>query len=404
MQPSSRHDGANSALARHLDRWGQEGTSKPRWLTVLVLASLLVTIWLAIYLAGGTHTGTPHLFYVAIVAATASLGMRGALTTAVIAATLSAQAPLDTSTGQSQSAGTIAVRTVIFLMVAVATSAAIESRRRADRRSHFRELTELIGPPATRTAPVDQALLSLLPQVLAERTFHPVFQPVYSLHSGDLLSVEALTRFDCEPYRSPDQWFAAAAHAGVGPDLELAAIEAAIAASASLPDTVSLSINASATTLADARLHAMVRATGRSLIVELTEHSVINNYHLLEEPLGLLRNEGVLIAVDDAGAGFASLHHIVELAPDVIKLDISLTQNVTSSPARRALGGALIDFVHRTGAMLTVEGIEDEADLAIWMELGADAIQGYLVGHPGPLPADLLSHTVISKRETLASR
>lgn len=392
------------AYSRCVERALEHAVSRSSGFCAVALAALLTSTWLVIHAAGGTHSGTTHLFYVSIALATVPFGARGAVLVAVIAAALTAQVPMDTGTGEEQSAGAIAIRAAMFVMVALVTAGALSARRRADTQFHYRELSELISPSATRAAPPDPTLVPLVAGVLRDGAFHPVFQPVYSLLTGDLLSVEALTRFHPQPYRSPDKWFAAAAHAGLGADLELATIEAAINACECLSHTVSLSINASPGILADPRLHELLRATTRSLTVELTEHAVINDYHLLEEPLGRLRQAGVRIAVDDAGAGFASLHHIVELAPDIIKLDISLTQNVTSSPTRRALGGALIDFVHRTGAMLVVEGIEAESDLGIWVGLGADAVQGYLVGRPGPLPADALSPAVLRTRATVAAQ
>jgi EAL domain-containing protein (putative c-di-GMP-specific phosphodiesterase class I) len=401
-QPMSRRDRLVDACSRGGGRVVTRATAGSSGFCAVVLGVLLLLTWVGVHASGGTHSGTPHLFYVSIALAALPFGVRGAVTAAFVSAALAAQVPMDTGTGEAQTAGTIAVRAAMFLMVALVTAGALSARRRADTQSHYRELSELISPSATRAAPPDPALAALIPSVLESGAFHAVFQPVYSLHDGALVSVEALTRFHPEPYRSPDKWFAAADHAGLGADLEIAAIRVAIAASEQLPDSVSLSINTSPATLADPRLHELVRATGRSLVVEVTEHAVINDYHLLEETLGQLREAGVLIAVDDAGAGFASLHHIVELAPDIIKLDISLTQDVTSSPTRRALGGALIDFVHRTGATLLVEGIEEADDLDVWVALGADAVQGYLVGRPGPLPAEAFNPAVPRARAALA--
>ena len=93
---------------------------------------------------------------------------------------------------------------------------------------------------------------------------------------------------------------------------------------------------------------------------------------------------------------FSSLRHIVRLAPYITKLDISLTQNLASSPVRRALGEAFIAFVHHMDGMLVVEGIETASDLSAWAALGADAVQGFLVGYPGPLPVERLSPIVTS--------
>lgn len=353
-----------------------------------------MTTWGIVTWAGGTKMATPHLFYFAIVLAALLFGMRGAVVAAAIAALLCAQVPIDTVSGEAQATAAMALRGVMFVTVAVVTSGALAVRRRVDQEMHFDELSEVINGGALPVA-ADPALSPLVADVLARRAFHTVFQPIYSLKTGALVSVEALTRFESEPYRSPDVWFAAAAEAGVGIALELAALEAALTAAASLPADVRLSINASPGTLADPRLHDLIRAVpGRLLTIELTEHAVIRDYDLLEEPLTILRAAGASIAVDDAGAGFSSLQHIVQVLPDVIKLDISLTQNLATSPVRRALGGALIDFVHGMGAVLVVEGVEESADLDAWARLGADAVQGYLVGRPGPLPLDRSSACV----------
>lgn len=98
--------------------------------------------------------------------------------------------------------------------------------------------------------------------------------------------------------------------------------------------------------------------------------------------------------MDDAGAGFASLRHIVRLAPDYIKLDISLTQGLGFDPIRRALACALVDFASQTDAKLIAEGIEDPTDLDTWRTLGAHAAQGYLLAAPGPLPPEAIATSI----------
>ncbi len=122
------------------------------------------------------------------------------------------------------------------------------------------------------------------------------------------------------------------------------------------------------------------------MTVEITEHAGIEDYDVLAARIEALRRAGIRIAVDDAGAGVASLRHIVQLAPHVIKLDISLTQGVATSPLRRALAGSLIEFAQQTGAQLLVEGIEDAEDLAIWTASARTPAQGYLIGRPSALP------------------
>jgi EAL domain-containing protein (putative c-di-GMP-specific phosphodiesterase class I) len=367
---------------------GRGGSTGMAWLWVAVLALLLLLVWAAVVVAGGSRTALPHLFYLPIILATVPFGMRGALAVAVVAGLLAGPlTPMDTATNEQQSVTGWLIRCGAFLVVGAVASLPLALRERSYSEQLNSELRRAFHrTPVGRTA--DDELVARVRGVLARRAFHCVYQPIYAFDGGRLVAVEALTRFTGDPRRTPDQWFAAAHQAGVGPELEIAAIGAALDGAAGLPPEVVMSVNASPGTLADPRMLELLERIGtRRLLVEITEHAAIEDYRLIAEQIGPLRSGGVRIAVDDAGAGFASLRHIVQLAPDVIKLDMSLTQHVESSPVRRALAGSLIEFVQYTGAMLVVEGIENHADLAAWSALGADAVQGYLVGRPGPLPA-----------------
>ena len=231
--------------------------------------------------------------------------------------------------------------------------------------------------------------------MLQARRFRSVFQPVFGLRDGRLLAVEALTRFERlevdgapGPARPPDVWFRRAGELGLGVELELAAMDVALRSSADLPVETPLSLNASPATLVDARLEPLLGAhEGRNLVLEVTEHAVVGDYPALERAVGRLRARGHQLAVDDAGAGFASLQHVVRLAPDVIKLDASLTQGIEHDAMRRALAASLVLFSRRTGSQLIAEGIERLDDLTAWQDLGADGAQGYLLARPGPLQA-----------------
>lgn len=387
--PTPGPHGPGAALARAWDRVADA----PPWFVGVLLAVLLVLVTVVVVASGGTSAGTPHLFYLPIVLAVPAFGLRGALGTAVAASVLCGLLPVDTATGTDQALTTVLVRGAMFVVVAAVTSAALSHRRRAERDAQLRELHELLGGHPGQVV-VDPVLSDLVGEVLAREAFHPVFQPIYCLEDGRLVAVEALTRFDSPVRRPPDHWFAAAHRAGLGPDLEIATIAAAVRASVQLPDGVRLSVNASPVTLADPRLLDLLRTLDRPCAVELTEHAVVHDYRLLEEPLEALRLAGVAIAVDDAGAGFSSLQHVVQVLPDVVKLDLSLTQDVARSPVRRALGGALIEFVHGMGATLVVEGVESVADLEVWTVLGADAVQGYVAGRPGVLPLPVVSPVI----------
>jgi len=384
-----------------LDRAARYGAGLPRWLAAIILVALLALVWLIVYKSGGTQRAMPHLFYIPIILAVLPFGLWGTSVTALVATVLCGPLmPMNALTGEAQQTGSWVFRGVMFLLIGAVAHLLIAVRDRAGEQRLSAEVQNAIALSAATHAEVDESLLPLIEDVLKTRQFHPVYQPVYSLTDGDLLGVEALTRFDIEPYRTPDRWFAAAALSGHGTDLEIAAIEEAVKGTADLPRDVMLSVNASPATLGDRRLLDLVRATDRQFVVEITEHAVVEDYHLLQNTVHDLRALGVRIAVDDAGAGISSLRHIVQLAPETIKLDISLTQGVGTSPLRRALASALIEFAQRTGAQLIVEGIEEVSDLTTWTAMGADAVQGFLVGRPGALPVAANSALISSLRGT----
>lgn len=370
------------------------------WTACAILASLLGLIWAVVYAAGGARTALPHLFYLPIVLSVLPFRFAGTTITALTAAVLCGPLmPLDTIAGDSQPLGNWVLRGLMFFIVGGVTSLAVMARKHIDQVLMSAEITDAMTEKECSGSEVDTNLVPLVAGMLASRTFHPVFQPVYSLADGRLLAVEALTRFDSEPYRTPDLWFAAAAEAGCGTDLEIAAIEEALAASPDLSSDVSLALNASPSTLGDTRLLELIAAhADRKITLEITEHAVVEDYYLLQNSVQKLRDHGVRIAVDDAGSGISSLRHIVQLAPETIKLDISLVQGVGTSPLRRALAGSLIGFAKRIGAQLIVEGVEEVSDLTTWTALGADAVQGYLVGRPGSLPVADVSRLIASLR------
>jgi EAL domain-containing protein (putative c-di-GMP-specific phosphodiesterase class I)/ActR/RegA family two-component response regulator len=226
-----------------------------------------------------------------------------------------------------------------------------------------------------------------------------VFQPIVDLETGQVLGAEALARFDCDPRRPPDQWFAEAASVGLGVELELAAVELAIAAAENLPDEAYLAVNLSPEAVASGGIGGVVRRfdgfAGR-LVVELTEHSRVDDYGPLSSALSELAKFGVRFAVDDAGSGFAGLQHLLRLAPDIIKLDLTLTRGIEVDPVRRALASSLVAFARDTGATITAEGIERAQEFSTLRALGVTAGQGYYVAAPAELPLHFNRLVVLS--------
>jgi EAL domain-containing protein (putative c-di-GMP-specific phosphodiesterase class I) len=178
-----------------------------------------------------------------------------------------------------------------------------------------------------------------------------LYQPICNVATRRPVGLECLSRFSPSPVRTPDVWFSEAAEVGLGTELELAAISRALRALPALPADIYLAVNASPQTiLAEGFSQALHGLVPHRLVLEVTEHAHVDDYAQLLAVIAPLRRRGVRLAVDDAGAGYASLQHILHLQPDIIKLDMGLTRNIDADPARRALASALIGFARETGS------------------------------------------------------
>ena len=228
---------------------------------------------------------------------------------------------------------------------------------------------------------------------IANRSLETHFQPIVDLRSGEAIGSEALSRFVEQPVRPPDAWFAEAAEIGLGVELELTALEMALGQLRYLPNGMYLSLNASVETMLSSDFRGILtNSPAERIVLELTEHTPVTDYRAFAESMSALRSHGVRLAVDDAGSGFSSFSHVLNLKPDIIKLDIALTRGIDKDPARQSLGRALLTFgleAYRT--TIVAEGIETKEELETLRSLGCPGGQGYLLGRPArlypPLPA-----------------
>jgi PAS domain S-box-containing protein len=220
-------------------------------------------------------------------------------------------------------------------------------------------------------------------EIIDRHEFSAVFQPLCETATERVVGYEALTRFDDGV--APDVRFAQAYEAGVGERLELAAIETALKASADLPRGMWLNINATPDVIMDGGgLQRLLSDYDRDLVLEVTEHSEITDYRAFRQAL-LELGPRVRLAVDDAGAGFASLRHILELRPAFVKLDRQVIMGINDDEARQAMVAGLRHFALNTGCWLIAEGVETAAELATLKALDVRYVQGFLLGRPVPL-------------------
>lgn len=302
----------------------------------------------------------------------------------VVAAALGAErlAALGEGPGPSES---LAVAGLVLLPVGLAVVGltahrlAVLSHDAASRGSAARASATTraeVGPPVAGTE-------HRVREVLRAGSLRMALQPIIDVATGRWIGVEALARFPDNG--RPDRWFAEAQDAGLGIELEATAFEAALRTLRELPDDVYLSVNASPALLLDARLDALLRAPGlpiERIVLEITEHSAVTRYDDIRRALRPHRSRGLRLAVDDAGAGYASFNHVLTLRPDTIKLDRSLVTDVETDGARRALVAAIVLLALEMNAAVTAEGVETAAELDLLSLLGVDAVQGHLFAPP----------------------
>jgi EAL domain-containing protein (putative c-di-GMP-specific phosphodiesterase class I) len=241
--------------------------------------------------------------------------------------------------------------------------------------------------PGVRDRRRSEAIRDRLAPVMAAGGPTVVLQPIVALADGARVGAEALSRFPVEWGQGPDVVFQDAAEVGLGVELELLAVERALGTLRSVPGYVA--VNFSPAALFDPRAQELLeRAPARRVVVELSEHDPVEDYDALRAVLAPHRARGIRLAIDDVGAGFSSLRHIVATAPDVIKLDRSIVAGVGDDRVLATLARSLVAFAGGLGATVVAEGIETVADATALRDAGVHLGQGWLFSR-AVAPADL---------------
>jgi EAL domain-containing protein (putative c-di-GMP-specific phosphodiesterase class I) len=257
-----------------------------------------------------------------------------------------------------------------------------ESHVLGNRDVRFMELlAELLAPEVERDRERDQAL-ARLSTLIATEDLAVALQPVFDIHDGRCLGVEALARFPAA-YGDTEAVFASAHAVGLGNALERLALGRAVSLLPRLPPGQFLAVNLTPkVALQLAEIGTDHLDSMSHLVLEITEHAAVASYTELRDALRPSREHGLRLAIDDAGAGYASLKHVIELEPDIIKVDRSIIDGLAADRARRSVVGAFVLLALDMGATVIAEGIETAEDLEAIRDLGVDAAQGYLFARP----------------------
>ena len=243
-------------------------------------------------------------------------------------------------------------------------------------------LAELLGGELARSRSRERGRRDI-ERVLENEDLSVAYQPIFGVADGECRGVEALARFPV-PLGKPDETFALAQDLDLSFELERLVAKKIWGLLERLPEDRFLSLNLTPTTALELahRARMLDGLPLDRLVVEITEHAVVSSYGALRDELEPLRREGLRIAIDDAGAGYASLRHVVELRPDFVKVDHSLSHGVADDHARLVAVSAFVLLALDIGASVIAEGVERELDLAALEEAGVDLVQGYLLAPP----------------------
>ncbi|KLE31211.1 hypothetical protein AAW01_12785 [Aurantiacibacter gangjinensis] len=212
-------------------------------------------------------------------------------------------------------------------------------------------------------------------------------QPIHALGDGKPVGVECLARFPDLTKRGPQAWFDDAQATGLGLELEMTAVRCALETVGQVPEGIYAAINASPATILSGELRrALEDAEAANIVIEITEHQAVDDFTALSREISALK-PFARIAIDDVGTGYAGLRHLIELKPDILKMDMTLTRDVHKDPARRAITAAMVQFSGDIGCKLVAEGIETVEEREMMRELGVDYGQGYLFARPLPVIA-----------------
>jgi len=238
--------------------------------------------------------------------------------------------------------------------------------------------SEQLGLDSDSPFAVRRAIQFLCEPGVVEAYVQPVVRPADQL----IVGYEALARMPLDPVRSPYWWLTKAEEVGLRASLEIACLAAATDLGTP-PDDRLLFVNLSPSLLSEPAALVLLERLPERVVVELTEQEAVEDYDSLRHDLAPWLARGVRIAIDDAGAGYSSLRHVIELTPDFLKLDRELVRDLDRDRNRRALVSAMSAFAAEVGTSVIAEGVETAEELEVLRDAEVDLVQGYLLARPG---------------------
>ena len=356
---------------------------------VLIVGAAIATCWGITFNIGGARLIGTHAFYIPVLLGAYWFGSLGVTVTGLVAAFVAGPLlPLDTATGAAQLEVTWLSRALAFQVIGHTATWFLDRQTHGSHLRRARGIVEEVNERLAAELRVDEevkseAIRQLRALIEDPASIRIVFQPVVDLTTGKPMAMEALSRFSTEPPKRPDEMFEEAWTVGLGIELELAAVDRAVAFMRRLPDDCLMTVNVSPDTVISQEFADLISSLpAERLVLELTEHSRIDEYPAVNEALSEFRGAGGHLAIDDTGAGYASFRHVLELQPDIIKLDVQLTKSVENDPALRALTRSLLGLGAELDAVVVAEGVEAFEQLEALRELGVRYAQGFYLSKP----------------------
>jgi EAL domain-containing protein (putative c-di-GMP-specific phosphodiesterase class I) len=224
-----------------------------------------------------------------------------------------------------------------------------------------------------------------------------VYEPIVEVDTRTVFGYEALARGpeDTELYM-PNKLFAMASEQDLLFQFDCLCRQSALDGARDFPRGAKLFLNVRPTTIHDPSFRAealdstleMCQLSPSDVVLEISEQESIGNFAIFREVRDYYGKLGFQIAVDDTGAGYASLEAVVELSPDFIKVDRAFVAGINEDQARQEVLRALQSVARQIGAQIIGEGLDKLEELETLQTLGIPYGQGWLFGKPHPLRSD----------------